>query len=230
MTDTGFVWRWRNFKIKYWLSIGCIANYPPPPTPCPWPQSYSLKQPFHCAHRFCRSRIQKEDSSMMLWPQLGDEILRRDLQSRSLPSEPSHYEHLHMAAPCGLGFLRVWPRYITSVVSNSLQPARLLCPCDSPGKNTGVGCHFLLQEMFSTQGSNLCLMSPPVAGGFFTTSATWEAVAFIVWQSRVWMQVSWENQAKTVTLFWSQPWESHPITAVSLKPLRVQEEERDSTS
>ena len=26
-----------------------------------------------------------------------------------------------------------------------LQPAKLLCPWDSPGKNTGVGCHFLLQ-------------------------------------------------------------------------------------
>ena len=25
------------------------------------------------------------------------------------------------------------------------EPARLLCPWDSPGKNTGVGCHFLLQ-------------------------------------------------------------------------------------
>ncbi|XDC68519.1 hypothetical protein R6Z07M_019701 [Ovis aries] len=25
------------------------------------------------------------------------------------------------------------------------QPVRLLCPWDSPGKNTGVGCHFLLQ-------------------------------------------------------------------------------------
>ena len=31
-----------------------------------------------------------------------------------------------------------------------LQPARLLCPWDSPGKNTGVGCHFLLQGIFST--------------------------------------------------------------------------------
>ena len=26
-------------------------------------------------------------------------------------------------------------------------PTRLLCPWDSPGKNTGVGCHFLLQCM-----------------------------------------------------------------------------------
>ena len=31
---------------------------------------------------------------------------------------------------------------------------RLLCPWDSPGKNTGVGCHFLLQGIFPTQGLN----------------------------------------------------------------------------
>ena len=36
-------------------------------------------------------------------------------------------------------------------------PARLLCPWDSPGKNTGVGCHDLLQAFFPTQGSNPCL-------------------------------------------------------------------------
>ena len=37
----------------------------------------------------------------------------------------------------------------------------LLCPWDSPGKNTKVGCHFLLQGIFLTQGSNLhflCLL------------------------------------------------------------------------
>ena len=37
-------------------------------------------------------------------------------------------------------------------------PARLLCPWDSPGKNTGVGCHTLLQGIFPTQGSNPCLL------------------------------------------------------------------------
>ena len=31
---------------------------------------------------------------------------------------------------------------------------RLLCPLDFPGKNTGVGCHFLLQGILLTQGSN----------------------------------------------------------------------------
>ena len=30
---------------------------------------------------------------------------------------------------------------------------------DSPGKNTGVGCHALLQGIFLTQGSNLCILS-----------------------------------------------------------------------
>jgi len=46
-----------------------------------------------------------------------------------------------------------------SVVSHSLWPhgllpARLLCPWNSPGKNTGVGDHSLLQGIFSTQRSN----------------------------------------------------------------------------
>ena len=35
-----------------------------------------------------------------------------------------------------------------------MEPARLLCPWDSPGKNTGMGCHFLLQGIFPNQGSN----------------------------------------------------------------------------
>ena len=50
-----------------------------------------------------------------------------------------------------------------SVVSNSLrphgrQPTRFCCPQEFPGKNTRVGCHFLLQGIFPTQGSNPCLL------------------------------------------------------------------------
>ena len=53
---------------------------------------------------------------------------------------------------------------------------------DSPGKNTGVGCHSLLHGIFPTQGLNLCLLLLPVlANGFFTTSATWEAHVETVW-------------------------------------------------
>ena len=43
--------------------------------------------------------------------------------------------------------------------------ARLLCPWDSPAKNTGGGCHFLLQGIFPTQGTHVSW----IAGGFFTT-------------------------------------------------------------
>ena len=38
-----------------------------------------------------------------------------------------------------------------------LRPARLLCPWDSPGKNTGVGYHALPQEIVPTQGLNSSL-------------------------------------------------------------------------
>ena len=46
-----------------------------------------------------------------------------------------------------------------SVVSDSVrphrwQPTKLCRHWDSPVKNTGVGCHFLLQGIFPTQGSN----------------------------------------------------------------------------
>ena len=48
---------------------------------------------------------------------------------------------------------------LCSVISDSLQSyglksARLLSPWDSPGKNTGVGCHAFLQQIFPTQELN----------------------------------------------------------------------------
>ena len=48
-----------------------------------------------------------------------------------------------------------------------LQPASLLCPRDSPGEKTGVGCHFLLQGIFPTQGSKLPLLQ-------------WQAYSFLL--------------------------------------------------
>ena len=46
----------------------------------------------------------------------------------------------------------------------------------SGGKNTGVGCHFLLHGIFPTQGSNLRLLRlPALAARFLTTSITWKA-------------------------------------------------------
>ena len=56
------------------------------------------------------------------------------------------------------------------------KPMRLLCPWDSPGKNTGVGCHFLLQgDLPDPEIKPTSLRSPALVGWFFTTSTTWEA-------------------------------------------------------
>ena len=59
------------------------------------------------------------------------------------------------AGPCFCCEVK-WSR---SVLSDSLRscgqyPTRLLHPWDFPSKITGVGCHFLLQGIFPTQGSN----------------------------------------------------------------------------
>ena len=92
--------------------------------------------------------------------------------SESDPLEPSQLlvqqgspglggPHLAFCTPASPGTICVCS--VTSVLSNffpphGLQPARLLCPWDSPGKNTGAGCPALLQGIFLTQGLNPCLM------------------------------------------------------------------------
>ena len=88
---------------------------------------------------------------------------------------------------------------VASVVSDSVpphrgQPTRLLCPWDSPGKNTGVGCHFLLQCMKvkgESKVAQLCpILSDPmdcslpgssVHGIFQARVLQWVATAFSPW-------------------------------------------------
>ena len=62
----------------------------------------------------------------------------------------------------------LWPR--------GLWPTRFLCPWDFPAKNIGMGCHFLLQGIFPTQGSNPCLL---LGRRILYQWATWEALIFI---------------------------------------------------
>ena len=62
---------------------------------------------------------------------------------------------------------------LTLCDSHGLKPARCLCPWNSPGKNTGVGCYSLLQEIFPTQGLNLGL---PFCRQIFTVWATKETL------------------------------------------------------
>ena len=48
--------------------------------------------------------------------------------------------------------------HVCSLWPHRLYPARFPSPWNFPGKNTGVGCHFLLQGIFMTQGSKSCLL------------------------------------------------------------------------
>ena len=78
-----------------------------------------------------------------------------------------------------------------SVRTHRWQPTRLLCPLDFPGKNTGVGCHFLLQCMkvkSESEVSQSCptlrdpmdwsLLGSSIHGIFQARILEWVAISF----------------------------------------------------
>ena len=77
-----------------------------------------------------------------------------------------------------------------SVRPQRRQPTRLPCPWDSPGKNTGVGCHFLLQCMkVKSESEVVPTLSDPIDcslpgssihGIFQARVLEWDAIAFSV--------------------------------------------------
>ena len=94
---------------------------------------------------------------------------KQEMQIRSLGQEEPLEEEMEQFLGGGelgegvLALTRHSVQFSRSVMSDSLQPhglypTRLLYPLDFPGKNTGVGCHFLLQGIFPTQESNSCLL------------------------------------------------------------------------
>ena len=82
--------------------------------------------------------------------------------------------HECLACVCVLRhFSRVW---LCETLWTVARQAPL--PWDSPGKNSRVGCHSHLQgNLPSPAIQPLSLMSPALAGRFFTTSTTWECLA-----------------------------------------------------
>ena len=63
-----------------------------------------------------------------------------------------------MAALCFHEIAVLYAQSFSSVQLCNPMDCRLLCLWNSPGKNTGVGCHVLLQGIFLTQGSNPSLL------------------------------------------------------------------------
>ena len=75
------------------------------------------------------------------------------------------------------------------MLAKSLQLCSSLCdlwvlalyPQDSPGKNAGVGCHALPlpPDLPHSETEPESLMSPALAGGFFTIGVSWEACSCV---------------------------------------------------
>ena len=109
-----------------------------------------------------------------------------------------------------------------SVVSGSLQPTRLLCSWNFPGKNVGVGCHFLLQRIFLTQGFEQ--PSPAsvscTAGGLFT-QLSHEACKLRCF-SCVWLFVFLWTMALqaplSVGFSWQEYWSGLPFPSPGIFP------------
>ena len=83
-----------------------------------------------------------------------------------LPAMGSSSHLLLVLNECGCAWYSVTKSCPTFLRPHGLQPARLLCPWDFPGKNIEDDCHFLLQGIFSISDRThvSCL-----AGRFFTT-------------------------------------------------------------
>ena len=94
-------------------------------------------------------------------PWVGKILCPRKWQPVSvfLPGEPHDQRSLAGYSPC---IREKSLQFCLTLRPHGLKPARLLCPCDSPGTNTGVGCRDLLQGIFLTQGSNPHLLGLPV--------------------------------------------------------------------
>ena len=115
-----------------------------------------------------------------------------------------------------------------SVRSHRQQPTRLPCPWDSPGKNTGVGCHFLLQCMKVKSESEVAQSCPTLrdsmdcsppgssAHGIFQARVLeWGAIAFsgtTLHQSKC-LKIAnvkdVEKREPSYTVGWNVSWYSH---------------------
>ena len=106
-------------------------------------------------HGVAKSQIPQRLSTYLKWYYLSPEP--RANSKYLLKRQKNHFSHKGISRINSL-----MKSESVSVVSDSLrphglQPTGLHSPWNFPGKSTGVGCHFLLQGIFPTQGSNLGL-------------------------------------------------------------------------
>ena len=98
------------------------------------------------------------------------------------------FYHFKMYRHVCYSVFKLFIRYVHAYVLSPFQSYPTLCHAmncslpgfcvqgDSPGKNTGVGCHALLQGIFPRQGWTHVSCISCISGRFFTHWATWEAL------------------------------------------------------
>ena len=95
--------------------------------------------------------------SFLAIPQLGDLPQKNSYNTLNQDTIKWRKQELNLIGVLAKSTRCLW-KWSRSVVSEFAtpwtEPTRLLHPWDFPGKSTGVGCHFLLQEIFLTQGLN----------------------------------------------------------------------------
>ena len=126
---------------------------------------------FHCLSHVWKWRIPPDHPwfAMSWWPTTLNSLINS--KTRSSPP-PLPWSILTKSIALTVGLI-AGPPYQTLILPynlcyllshvqlfapQGLQPARLLCPWNSPGKNTGVGSHALLQRLFQTQRSSSHLL------------------------------------------------------------------------
>ena len=157
--DTGTVWlfpswegvSWYYFHPNFSLFILLFA-LPFPLIPSLQPHSRQLQELYTCLH-------------LKSWARWGNKAAAA---AKSLQSCPTLCDPVDGSPPGSpvpgilqartlewvtISFSNAWKRKVKVkslsrvrlFSTHALQPTRFLCPWDFPGKNTGVGCHFLLQ-------------------------------------------------------------------------------------
>ena len=105
-------------------------------------------------------------------------------------------------------------------------PTRLFCPQDFPGKNSGVGCCFLLQGMFLIQGLKLHLLqwqvdSLPLSPPGKPNGKSIVTVIFLHFISLIEVNYGTGDVPHSSTLAWIIPWTEEPGRLQSIGSLRV---------
>ena len=150
---------------------------------------------------------------------MSDSVTPQTAAHQALPSlgfsRQEHWSGLPFPSPMHESEKWKWSRSVVSDPQRhlGLQPTRLLCPWDFPGRSTGVGCHCLLQEAPNQWGSDWRIRQerPPKGVGwntrqrsrFFSSGRHWtkQIVGSISWNSLIdWKAYQAENQIQPTVL------------------------------